>query len=194
MKRFLLTTAAIACLSLGSNAAVFSFSYTSTIEDTTIAGLNTGDAINITLLLDNGNSSLINQTWTSADLSSVTFNFGNGTLVTTFNSPFAIGLDYGTGDITTDGTGAISGFFSDWEDTNVTVNFVTSDSSTSFAWFINGWNGIYYSTLGEINMSDVAGDIDAANWTVTAVPEPATYAGLAGLGALALAFARKRRA
>ncbi|MBN1404592.1 MAG: PEP-CTERM sorting domain-containing protein [Opitutales bacterium] len=67
--------------------------------------------------------------------------------------------------------------------------FVADVASTStFGWEIN--NGLKFSSYGSwYNLSTSA----AAQFSVYTVPEPATYAGLLGMGALGIALIRRKR-
>jgi hypothetical protein len=57
-------------------------------------------------------------------------------------------------------------------------------------------NGFYFEVLGNSNLAGAisGGSMYADNFAVSAIPEPSTYAALAGLGALGLAFWRRRQA
>ena len=61
-----------------SHANPFLFEYNDTILFTNIVKTNVGDAVKITLALDNGGNSLNSQTWASTYLHSVAFDFGHG--------------------------------------------------------------------------------------------------------------------
>lgn len=57
-------------------------------------------------------------------------------------------------------------------------------------------NGFNFGLFGNSNLTSgniVSGSVYADNFSISAVPEPSTYAAIAGLGALGLAFWRKRR-
>ncbi|MFN5972006.1 MAG: PEP-CTERM sorting domain-containing protein, partial [Microcystis sp.] len=68
-----------------SHAAVFTATYTGTVSSAIVDNVTAGDTAVITFQLDNGGTSLLSQTWNATDIVSVTFNFGNGAHVTTFN-------------------------------------------------------------------------------------------------------------
>ena len=110
-----LSTIALAALAWGASAtpalaSPFSYQFASTIAASASilpAGLSVGDSAVITVVLDNGGTSTISQTWTAANLQSVTFNFNNGGLLTTFFSPFGGGLSSDIGDFVTDATGTL---------------------------------------------------------------------------------------
>ncbi|MDI1248130.1 MAG: PEP-CTERM sorting domain-containing protein [Lacunisphaera sp.] len=56
--------------------------------------------------------------------------------------------------------------------------------------------GFYFEIFGNSNMAAAisTGSVYADNFSVSAIPEPSTYAAFAGLGALGLAFWRRRQA
>ena len=93
-----LSTIALAALAWGASAtpalaSPFSYQFASTISGfSSMPGLTAGQSAIITVVLDNGGTSTISQTWTAAQLQSVTWNFNNGGLLTTFSSPFGGGL------------------------------------------------------------------------------------------------------
>ncbi|MFM6587476.1 MAG: PEP-CTERM sorting domain-containing protein, partial [Microcystis panniformis] len=166
-----------------------------------VDNVNVGDTAVITYQLDNGGSSLLSQTWNATDIVSVTFNFGNGAHVTTFN-PNGVGgngLTVSTGSFVTNASGQLTAVPSDWNDVS-NVNVVSTNSTqTPTQWFVNGFNGVYYTDdFGkEVNLTNVAGNIVAANWTIQpaqiqTTPEPSTLFGLLAVGSLGL-LARKRQ-
>ena len=188
-----------------AHAAIFTATYTDTVAAVDVLPLvdnvNVGDTAVITYQLDNGGSSLLSQTWNATDIVSVTFNFGNGAHVTTFN-PNGVGgdgLDSTTGSFVTNASGQLTAVPSDWNDVS-NVNVVSTNSTqTPTQWFVNGGNGVYYTNnFGkEVNLTNVAGNIVAANWTIQGpqtqtTPEPSTLFGLLAVGSLGL-LARKRQ-
>lgn len=194
LKRTLSRLAPLALLALAAPAAhasPFSFIYNDTVFDATgVSGITAGDAVKITLTLDNGGSSANSQTWTSSHLTSLKFDFDNGTLVTTFTSPFDGGLDSGTGDFVTDGSGALTSIFTLWLDSNITADFTTNDPNlTNGAWQLGGDSGdaAYFNDVGTITLTGQGSIATASNWTLDApggVPAPATpWLVLAGLAA-----------
>ncbi len=80
-----------------AHAAIFTATYTDTVFSADVDNVIVGDTAVITYQLDNGGSSLLSQTWNATDIVSVTFNFGNGAHVTTFNPNGGDGLDGTTG-------------------------------------------------------------------------------------------------
>ncbi|NCS28466.1 MAG: PEP-CTERM sorting domain-containing protein [Microcystis aeruginosa F13-15] len=183
-----------------AHAAIFTATYTGTVsENFGVDNVAAGNTAVITYQLDNGGSSLLSQTWNATDIVSVTFNFGNGAHVTTFN-PNGVGgdgLSTTTGSFVTNASGQLTAVPSDWSDVS-NVNVVSTNSTqTPFSWFVNGGNGVYYTDNGDVSLTNVAGNIVAANWTIQpaqtqTTPEPGTVLGLLAVGSLGL-LARKRQ-
>jgi hypothetical protein len=71
-----------------ANAALFQFQFEDTISATDIPGLAVGQSASITVGLDNSGTSILSQTWTASDLTSLTFDFNNGGYVITFYDTF----------------------------------------------------------------------------------------------------------
>jgi len=183
-----------------AHAAIFTATYTDTVSYADVDNVIVGDTAVITYQLDNGGTSLFNQTWTATDIVSVTFNFGNGAHVTTFN-PNGVGgngLDFTTGSFVTNASGQLTAV-PFWRDTS-NVNVVSTNSTqTPTQWFVNGANGVYYTNnFGKrVDLTNVAGNVVAANWTIQpaqtqTTPEPGTLLGLLAVGSLGL-LARKRQ-
>ncbi|WP_231859633.1 PEP-CTERM sorting domain-containing protein [Microcystis aeruginosa] len=159
-----------------------------------------GDTAVITYQLDNGGTSLFNQTWNASDIVTVTFNFGNGAHVTTFNPNGGDGLSVSTGSFVTNASGQLTAVPSEWYDyTNVNV-VSTNSTQTPIGWYVNGGNGVYYTDPNyyyKVQLTNVSGNIVAANWTIQpaqtqTTPEPGTLLGLLAVGSLGL-LARKRQ-
>lgn len=198
LKRTLSRLAPLALLALAAPAAhasPFSFIYNDTVSDPgSVPDILVGDAVKITITLDNGGSSANSQTWTSSHLTSLKFDFDNGSLVTTFTSPFDGGLDSGTGDFVTDGSGALTSIFTLWADSNITADFATNDPNlTNGAWQLGGFStdGAYFNDLGAIVLTGQGSIATASDWILDApgggpapLPAPATpWLVLAGLAA-----------
>ena len=183
-----------------AHAAIFTATYTDTVL---FAGgadnVAAGDTAVITFQLDNGGSSLFNQTWNATDIVSVTFNFGNGAHVTTFNPNGGDGLNATIGSFVTNASGTLTAVPSAWIDFS-NVNVVSTNSTqTPNAWFVNGFNSVYSTNnfSNDVSLTNVAGNIVAANWTIQGTqtqttPEPGTLLGLLAVGSLGV-LARKRQ-
>ncbi|GCA71787.1 hypothetical protein MiYa_03329 [Microcystis aeruginosa NIES-2519] len=183
-----------------AHAAIFTATYTDTVL---FAGgadnVAAGDTAVITFQLDNGGSSLFNQTWNATDIVSVTFNFGNGAHVTTFNPNGGDGLTGDIGSFVTNALGQLTAVPFVWSDDS-DVNVVSTNSTqTPSSWSLDGSNAVYTTdNLGNlVSLTNVAGNIVAANWTIQGTqtqttPEPGTLLGLLAVGSLGV-LARKRQ-
>jgi len=179
-----------------ANAALIQFQYDDIISYSSIPGLAAGQSATITVGLDNGGISNISQTWTATHLQSVTIDFDNGGLVTTFNSPWDGGLSDAAGDFVTDGSGSLTGVMTNWRDYNVSADVTTSGSGVRyFRWYLNGNNSFYHQSGNQVvHLTDVGDMLDAVHWSlVSDVPEPSIIA-LFGLGLVGIGFARRRQA
>jgi len=182
-----------------AHAAIFTATYTDTVSvNLGVDNVNVGDTAVITYQLDNGGTSLLGQTWTASNIVTVTFNFGNGSHVTTFNPNGGDGLDFSVGSFVTNASGQLTAVPTDWEDYS-NLNVVSTNSTqTPVEWFVNGSNAVYYtSSSNRVGLTNVSGNIVAANWTIQpaqtqTTPEPGTLLGLLAVGSLG-ALARKRQ-
>jgi hypothetical protein len=182
-----------------AHAAIFTATYTGTVSaNFGVDNVNVGDTAVITYQLDNGGTSLLGQTWTASNIVTVTFNFGNGSHVTTFNPNGGDGLDFSVGSFVTNASGQLTAVPTDWSDYS-NLNVVSTNSTqTPVEWFVNGSNAVYYtSSSNRVGLTNVSGNIVAANWTIQpaqtqTTPEPGTLLGLLAVGSLG-ALARKRQ-
>lgn len=197
---FLILVLTFSAFSAPAFAVPFSFEYNDTISSTNIAGLSVGQAAKITVTLDNGNSTNLGQTWTATDLQSVTYDFNNGGLVTTFNAPFDGGLFATFGDFTSDGAGTLMTVMSGWRDQQATTDFSTTGTAAEFTWYLNGGNPVYFQrpvvgsgTFSRVYLTNVNDMLSADNWSP--VPEPSTMLlfGTGLLGLMGYSWRRKRQ-
>ena len=147
--------------------------------------------------MDNGGATNVSQTWTASDLQSVTWNFNNGGLVTTFSSPFDGGFNKTDGHFVTDVSGNLTGVMIDWNNgySLATSDFSSTGSGDNIAWFLNGLNGVYFenSWNEEVDITNVSSMLSAANWSqVTSAPVPSAL-WLFGSGLLGLAGMARRK-
>jgi hypothetical protein len=182
-----------------AHAAIFTATYTDTVSTADVDNVTAGNTAVITFQLDNGGTSLFNQTWTASNIVSVTFNFGNGAHVTTFNPNGGNGLTNSIGSFVTNALGQLTAVPSAWTD-NSNVNVVSTNSTqTPTQWYLDGGNSVYYTNnfSNAVNLTNVSGNIVAANWTIQGTqtqttPEPGTLLGLLAVGSLGV-LARKRQ-
>ena len=182
-----------------AHAAVFTATYTGTVSSAIVDNVTAGDTAVITFQLDNGGTSLLNQTWTASNIVSVTFNFGNGAHVTTFNPNGGDGLTNSIGSFVTNASGTLTAVPFVWSDDS-DVNVVSTNSTqTPSSWSLDGSNAVYTTdNFGNlVSLTNGAGNIVAANWTIQpaqtqTTPEPGTLLGLLAVGSLGV-LARKRQ-
>ena len=182
-----------------AHAAIFTATYTDTVSSAAVDNVTAGDTAVITYQLDNGGTSLLNQTWTASDIVSVTFNFGNGAHVTTFNPNGGDGLSESIGSFVTNGLGQLTAVPSGWTDFSNANVVSTNSTQTPTEWYVNGANSVYGTNnfSNDVSLTNVAGNIVAANWTIQGTqtqttPEPGTLLGLLAVGSLGV-LARKRQ-
>jgi hypothetical protein len=182
-----------------AHAAIFTATYTDTVSlNLGVDNVTAGHTAVITYQLDNGGTSLLGQTWTASNIVTVTFNFGNGSHVTTFNPNGGDGLSVSLGSFVTNASGQLTAVPSNWRDSS-NLNVVSTNSTqTPRSWYVNGNNGVYYTfPINMVGLTNVSGNIVAANWTIQpaqtqTTPEPGTLLGLLAVGSLG-ALARKRQ-
>ena len=184
---------ALMVMGASASAAPVSYRYDSAVDVAFGLPASPGDPVSITVTLDNGGVSLVNQVWTAADLQTLTFDINNGAAIFSFFSPFDGGLLAGDGDFTTDAAGNLTSVMSNWTDRFITADFVTNlPFDTELNWFINGVNAVLFDNslnpTFDLFLADVDGNTDPANWSrVTALPLPPTLLLLlVGLGGVAL--------
>lgn len=91
LKGLFFSTATLTVLSaVPASAAVFNATFLSTADNSGfnspyVDNVSFGDAFKVVIALDNGGSSLLNQTWNASHVISVTFDFGNGAHTTVFD-------------------------------------------------------------------------------------------------------------
>ena len=156
-----------------------------------------GNTFKVVIAMDNGGNSLINQTWTSNNVLSLTFEFNNGAHKTVFAAVFG----RSTGDFVTDGSGTLISVPSEWRNTSAASAVISTNSSqTPNAWFLSEGNDKYFTNLytKSVGIPDPSAITLASNWTLTAsgaggeVPEPTSMA-IFGLGALGMAYRARRK-
>lgn len=159
-----------------ANAAEFSVTWNNTITNSPFP-YNVGEAMSVTMVLDNGGTDAVSQTWSSDDLVSVTIQLNNGAITTVFDGS---GLDLTTGSFVTDASGVLTAVPSAWGNftAGMPVTFTNDPlGNTDIRWVINGLNYIYSNfSLGfsrEARAADPASNIIAANWSNPVALNPA---------------------
>ncbi len=168
-----------------AQASVVNLTFLSTADNAQfgapfVDNVSTGDLFSVVLALDNGNSSLFSQTWSAADILTVTFDFGSGNHTTVFDPNGGNGLSTSAGNFTTDALGDLIQVPSSWTDTSLVNVISTNSSQTPDSWFLNTWNDKYFTFTDSFSFSvGIPVDIDntlLANWDISAaavsVPTP----------------------
>jgi len=149
----------------GAQGATVTFEWETTSFNSTVPGLNNGDLITINVFADNGNSSLLNQTWNNADILSATLTTAN--YQATFFPPTNIGDPV----LQTDALGDVSiarvAFFG--------LNPLHFDTLGGASNMIMARNLANTSEPNQIVFWDTSDDtFDETKWTVgAAIPVPA---------------------
>jgi hypothetical protein len=175
-----------------AQAATFNATFNSTVSSVngSVSNVSAGNPFQLTIALDNGADSLLSQTWSAANIVSVTYDFNNGAHKTVFNPNGTNGLTTSNGSFVTNALGQLTAVPTNWVDTS-SVNVVSTNSSaTPNAWSVDGTNPLYFISGGSVGINNVSGLRVASNWTISAqsaaVPEPLTILGAmtaAGFGA-----------
>lgn len=184
---------AAACgLAVGAIAAPFSVTYTDTVSALAPPpGIINGQQVTVKFVLDNGNSSAANQTWSAANLKLVCFTFNNAqdksVAIDYSGSPLSSGPTVVTaGNFTTNAAGQLQTGTIDWEDfrdpipnphvTNLAGVTVVRD------WFIDHFNHVIGFDTGQLGFTNVLIDDQVTNWT-NPVPSSGVCSGGSGPGA-----------
>jgi len=176
--------AAMVGFAAGAMAAPFSVTYTDTVSpaSTLPAGINLGEQATVKLILDNGNSSVANQTWTAADVQCVIFTFNNAqdkfVAINYAGNPFSSAT---TGNFMTDGSGQLQVGTIDWEDSSdpITNPQKTNISGvTLYDWYLDGSNEVIDWSPDEAYFTNVGNDDQVTNWS-NPVPSNGICAGSA---------------
>ncbi len=165
--------AAMFGLAAGVIAAPYSVTYTdtATTSDTLPAGINAGQQFSVTFVLDNGNSSTANQSWSADNVQCAIFTFNNAQdkylAINISANPFTSST---LGNFTTDGAGNLqTGTISWYDDGPIAAPQVTNVAgfSGANAWYINGGNDVvnFNSTNVSVGMATVANDVQVTNWS-----------------------------
>ena len=186
-----------------SQAGVVSATFLSTANNSEfnvpyVDNVSLGDQFKVVIAMDNGGSTLFNQTWNASDVLSVTFEFNNGAHKTVFDPNGGDGFSTNVGSFVTNGSGQLTSVPSSWTDED-NVNIVSTNSTqTPYAWFLNSLNDKYYTQFGSVGLQDSIENTIASNWTIssspTAIPEPSSLAVFGiGMCVAGVRTARRRR-
>ena len=180
-----LLAAVLTAAGMAAQAMPVQFTYTSTVFSSDIAGVAVGDTVTVTVLADNGGTSLNSQDWATSTLISGSLQAGSYTqnyVDGWYSAPSWIAFR-------TDGSGTL--ITTDFVGTTYSPNHTDSFGTGPFVYLYNGAFLDYYGNIARMN----DGLQVTANWTVSAVtpiPEPSTLA-LVALGLGLITLVRRQR-
>lgn len=158
-----------------AQAAPYATTYTGTISESGFAEINDGEPYSLTLVFDNGGSSALNQTWTSAHLTCAIWRMNRAGNVAIAHNLVTAPPSIADGSIGTDGTGALATVFS-----RLTARAYSSIPGSATAtgislgsfvrWYANDANYVLYirwDTDADASFGDASGGIPmaAAAWS-----------------------------
>ena len=183
-------------------AATVKITFTSDIVKSSLPGVDAGDTLVLDLLVDNGGSGLLGQSWDLDDVISGTVRVGSLTQTYTGDWWTEDGNLYPAAGFRTDATGVLefAQFYGMWDPWNLCMeqdidlddcqpayryvlvadSIYDVDDQGAIAFFNEGWSG--YESL-----------YPQGRWSIAEVPLPGTLP-LLGIGLLGLGLARRRAA
>lgn len=178
--------AALAAASTATVAAPFAISYAGTITDSSFSEIFDEQWYTITLIVDNGGTLAANQTWDASSLRCIIWQMNtaqNVTYTENLAAPTTAAL-FVSGSLTTDGSGSLTGIFSDIvRDSGAAPG---TYAATGFSpqpgilWYLNDANGVFFDASREF--SDAAGGVvmEIAAWSAPVSVTGDRCAGLNG--------------
>lgn len=186
-------------------AAVVSATFVSTADNSQfnrpyVDNVSLGDRFKVVIVMDNGGSTLLNQTWSADNVVSVTFDFNDGAHKTVFDPNGGNGFSSSIGSFVTDGSGQLTSVPADWGDWS-NVNVVSTNSTqTPYEWYLNSANDKYFTNNFAFGVGLLIANESsfASNWTISiasspaAIPEPSSLA-VFGIGMCVAGIRAARR-
>lgn len=180
-------------------AAPFSVTWNTTMDAGSDAPYIPGEALSVTIVLDNGGTDAISQTWGVADLVSVTYEINNGAITTVFGNT---GLNLTSGSFVTDASGVLTAVPSAWGNFSAPIPVISTNDPrgpANLRWVLNGINYVYaaFAPFASANSVAPANNILPGFWTnpvaLNPAPTPGAPAAIPtlsayGLGLMALAL------
>lgn len=209
----LVCTLVLTTLCSASYAAPYAIRYNGTIASSTFGEIIDGESFEVTLVVDNGNATVENQTWNPSHLICALWAINNARDVRFTHALTSESELWTAGSLVTDGAGVLSSMFSEVSAGATPGNFSYSGFTPTqpVYWFLNEIHPIFVDSNFEFDDATIGVPMDTTSWSAPApydgdcptfpapAPEPiptlsewATLA-LAGLLALAAAAGIRRR-
>jgi hypothetical protein len=154
-------------------AAPFAIQYTGTVGGSDIPPVGPGRTYTVTVVMDNGGATALNQAWVAADLRCAYFAVSGAAFAQNLLTTPATTV---TGSATTDGAGALTANFTEITSSpgaGTSVGF-SPPLTPPVDWFMNDVNDVFYDDSQNRSFGDAAGGVQmaAGNWT-----NPAPFSG-----------------
>jgi hypothetical protein len=205
LRPFVPLLAAAALAATTASAAPYASTYTGVLANSGPDGFDTvlaGQPYSVTLVFDNGGSTLVNQTWESSNLRCVLWRFNTAQNVVVAQDLQASPPTGATGAVSTDAGGALDGMFSEVYAQAVPPSAYSASGFSpalgEVRWFINNANAILFSEGRWVDSVPAGVSTAFADWSAPvpftgdcAAPAPTTPtqpASVPALGHAALAL------
>jgi len=144
-------------------ATPYSVSYRGTIFDSDFAEIINGQPYTVTVVVDNGNATAANQTWSAEDLKCLIFRMNTAGTVAYAQDLAATNADLTvSGDLTTNGASALTTNFDEingFADA-ASYSFVGFNPQPQIQWYLNNANNVFFDNAHQFG--DASGGVQMA--------------------------------
>jgi hypothetical protein len=160
-----LAVSAVAVLAASATAFAtsYSVSYRGTIVDSSFTEIINGQPYTVTVVVDNGNATAANQTWSAADLKCLIFRMNTGGQVAYAQDLAATNADLTvSGDLMTNGAGALTTNFDQVDGFADAGSYsaVGFNPQPQIQWYLNNANNVFFDNAHEFG--DASGGVQMA--------------------------------